>query len=81
VPVAAGATPTLAESTAANGGYRTGPLLPGKYLVEFESGCGATGFKTQWWRGAISRTSATPITVRAGHSTKGVSASMTPAAG
>jgi hypothetical protein len=81
VPVAAGSTPTLAESTAANGGYRTGPLLPGKYLVEFESGCGATGFKTQWWRGAISRTSATPITVRAGHSTKGVSASMSPAAG
>ena len=81
VPVAAGATPTLAESTGAKGGYRTGPLPPGKYLVEFESGCGATGFKTQWWRGAASVKSATPVIVRADRSTAGISASMTPAVG
>jgi hypothetical protein len=78
MPVAPRTTPTLAESTAANGEYRTGPLLPGRYLVEFESGCGATGFKTQWWRGATSMKSATPVTVRAGIGTKGVSASMSP---
>jgi hypothetical protein len=81
VPVAAGGTPTLAESTGANGEYRTGPLLPGKYLVEFESGCGATGFRTQWWRGATSMKSAMPVTVQAGIGTKAVSATMTPVAG
>ncbi len=25
-------------------------LLPGKYRVEFQAGCGKSGVKTQWWR-------------------------------
>ncbi|HEX9623745.1 MAG TPA: carboxypeptidase-like regulatory domain-containing protein, partial [Streptosporangiaceae bacterium] len=81
VPVARGATPFLAETKAPNGGYQTGPLPPGKYRVEFESGCGATGYAAQWWHGAASMKAATPVTVRAGRRHLDISATMTRAAG
>lgn len=79
-PAAHGAAPFLAESSA-SGGYHTGPLLPGRYLVEFESGCGATGFASQWWHGAASAKTATFVTVRAGRTEVGISASMKRAGG
>jgi Carboxypeptidase regulatory-like domain len=76
-----GATPYLAETTSPSGDYHTGPLPPGKYLVEFESGCGASGFAPQWWHGAKTMKSATPVVVQAGRNTAGVSAIMTQTAG
>jgi hypothetical protein len=75
VPVARVAAPYLAES-AAGGGYQTGALPPGRYRVEFSSGCGATGYATQWWRGAGSTRTATLVTVRAGQEHSGISATM-----
>ena len=81
VPVAQGSAPFLAESTAAKGRYQTGPLAPGKYRVEFESGCGATGYRTQWWRGAGSAKTATLVTVRAGQEHLDISASLTKTGG
>jgi Carboxypeptidase regulatory-like domain len=73
-PAGSEATRYLTESAGRSGRYRTGPLPPGRYLVEFESGCGAAGFATQWWRGAASMKAARPVTVRAGRSTTGISA-------
>ena len=31
-----------------------GGVAPGRYRVEFASGCGATGYATQWWQDANS---------------------------
>jgi hypothetical protein len=77
VPVRAGATPLLTESTAPRGGYQTGPLPPGKYLVKFEAGCAARGYKTQWWQESASMIYATPVTVRPGLTRSGIDAHMT----
>jgi hypothetical protein len=54
--------------TTAGGGYGIGELVPGKYRVEFRSGCGASGWKTQWWRGIV--------TVTPGTVTSGIDAAM-----
>lgn len=45
------------------GGYTLTTLMPGRYKVEFSSGCGASGFATQWWDNAGSAKSAKVITV------------------
>jgi hypothetical protein len=36
---------------------------PGQYKIEFSTGCGDTGFRTQWWGQASSASSAKVITV------------------
>jgi hypothetical protein len=59
------------------GGYTLEDLLPGQYKVEFSSGCGATGYATQWWQDASSATTATPVTVNAGQDVSGISATLT----
>lgn len=48
-----------------SGSYVLTGLVPGKYTVEFSTGCGASGFRTQWWRHARSAGKATVITVPA----------------
>jgi hypothetical protein len=54
VPRAVGRTASFTASAA--GRYSLTGLLPGRYTVEFRSGCGATGYATQWWHGAASAT-------------------------
>jgi hypothetical protein len=69
-----GATPVV--TVAARGGYAIAGLSPGRYRVEFSSGCGAVGYLTQWWRGAGSARTATVITVAAGSTVTGIGAAL-----
>ena len=59
-------TPVQAELavTGAAGSYALPDLSPGRYKVEFGTGCGAKGFATQWWHGASSVAAATPIRIK-----------------
>ena len=67
--------------TDAAGGYALTELPPGKYKVKFTSGCGLTGFATQWWHHASSAASATVIAVRAATSDNGIDAVLRRAPG
>jgi hypothetical protein len=75
VPQAAGSQPVVAV-TGASGGYTLADLLPGNYKVRFASGCGATGYATQWYNGATSKTGATPVSVGAGQTQSGKNATL-----
>jgi hypothetical protein len=58
------------------GGRYTVTVAPGRYKVEFRPGCGASGFATQWWTGAKSRSAARVITVPARAEVTGISARL-----
>lgn len=58
------------------GKYTIGDLAPGRYKAEFSSGCGSTGYVTQWWRDADSPLKATEIAVRPGSVTTGIDAAL-----
>jgi hypothetical protein len=52
-------------------------LSPGSYDIEFTNGCGkSTLYTTQWWKGAASQGTATPVVVRSGQSTTGIDARL-----
>jgi Carboxypeptidase regulatory-like domain len=81
------ATATLASGSAGLGGqpvvavtrhsgYSLLDLVPGKYRVEFTSGCGASGYKTQWWKAKSSAGLATLITVTAATTTTDITAAL-----
>jgi hypothetical protein len=71
---AAGSVPVVAVSRA--GGYSLTDLQPEPYVVEFSAGCGATGYRTQWWHDARSASTATVIAVSATQLITGVSATL-----
>lgn len=56
-----------------HGRYRVGQLAPGRYLVQF-SDCDRGVDGTEWYRGTGRELTATPVTVRAGRTTKGINA-------
>ena len=62
--------------TGSAGSYSIIDLPPGRYRVEFSSGCGATGYHAQWWKHASSKRTATLVTVSAGTTTSGISAAL-----
>jgi hypothetical protein len=70
----AGSQPVLAVSR--GGHYTITVPAPGRYKVEFRPGCGASGFATQWWKGATSRSAARVITVPARAEVTGVTARL-----
>ncbi len=74
---AAGRAPSVIAITS-NGGYQIRDLAPGRYLAEFSSGCGLTGYATQWYKGQATRSTANPVTVTSGAITPGISAALTP---
>jgi len=74
VPAGASASPIYAVSR--SGAYSLTSLPPGRYLVKFSSGCGATGYRAQWWENASAASSATAITVKPGTVTAGINAAM-----
>ncbi len=59
-----------------NGSYSLLGVPPGRYKVEFSSGCGGASFKTQWWKNAGSAAAATVITVGAGALVTGIDAAL-----
>lgn len=75
VPQAAGRD---ASVTVAGGGrYSLIGLSPGRYRVRFSSGCGASGYVTQWWKDAGSAARATVVTIRADTVSAGIDAALT----
>ena len=62
-----------------NGSYSLADVQPGRYRVEFESGCGATGWASQWWNAASSRVGASFITVRSAKEVSNIDAVMSTA--
>ncbi len=76
MPLAAGSVPVVAVS-GKSGGFTLTEMLPGRYKVEFSSGCGAKGYRTQWWADAGSRQTATAFQVNAAQTVTGIDATMT----
>ena len=77
LPEADGSVP-ISAVTPTNGSFSIANLPPGKYLVRFDPGCGASGYLTDWYNGAPSKPSATPVTVVAGMASTDVNAIMQP---
>jgi hypothetical protein len=69
-----GARSVVAVSQA--NGYELTGLVPGRYLVEFQSGCGTSGYRTQWWQDAGTRAAATVAPVAPGATSAGINASL-----
>ena len=59
-----------------DGSYSLVDLPPGKYTVEFSTGCGDSGFTTQWWNDAASQSSATAVSVSAAATVTGIDATL-----
>jgi hypothetical protein len=72
---ASGATPVVAVS-GADGSYAETSLLPGKYRVEFEPGCGASGYQTRWYKNAPGPRHAAVIMVAAAAATQGIGVTL-----
>ena len=64
----------MSAITTATGRY-TLIALPGQYKIKFSTGCGSSGFATQWWNGASSAKTAQLMTVAYG-TTTGVDATL-----
>jgi hypothetical protein len=62
--------------TGSKGTYSIVDLVPGHYRVRFTSGCGAVGYKTQWWNDKPTKSAATIITVSTGTETTGIGAAL-----
>ena len=75
VPVTKGEMAVFTVS--ADGTYTLADLLPGRYRVEFQAGCGQAGVKTQWWQGATSGAAATIIAIKPGVTVSGIDAVLT----
>jgi hypothetical protein len=72
----AGSAPVYSVTGNASGGYSIGDLPAGQYRVEFSSGCGAVGYRAQWWKDKPSAQTATLVTVTAGTATTGIGAAL-----
>jgi len=59
-----------------NGGYSLVGVQPGRYKVEFSSGCGDAGFRTQWWKDSGSAGAATVLAVGVGANVTGIDAAL-----
>lgn len=64
--------------TGSDGSYSLVDLPPGKYTVEFSTGCGDSGYATQWWQDATSASSATAVAVPATTTVTGIDATLQP---
>jgi hypothetical protein len=71
---ASATAPTAVALTGAGGKFEIGFLVPGSYIVKFSSGCGASGYATQWYAGAGAAAAATPVGVSAGAETGSINA-------
>ncbi len=74
-PPGAGQTPIYAV-TGSDGSYGIADVTPGQYLVQFSSGCGASGYLTQWWRAAASAKTAKQVSVQPGTPVTNINAAV-----
>jgi hypothetical protein len=74
-PLFSGGPPEVVP-TQADGSYTLGFMLPGTYKVRFDTGCGASNFRTQWWDNATTETAATTVTVSPDATTKDIDAAL-----
>jgi hypothetical protein len=69
----------VTSATSGVGGTYDATVPPGSYTVEFASGCGSgTNLASQWYDGAQSQASATPVTVTAGQTAAGINGQLLP---
>jgi hypothetical protein len=66
---------TVVAVTAA-GRYRAIDLVPGRYKVKFESGCGTAGYASRWYKNARTKRQATVIGVGAATVVTGISITL-----
>jgi hypothetical protein len=75
---ATASAPAATAITGADGSYQIGFLAPGRYVVRFSTGCGDSGYATQWWNdtatGSPGAAGATRVGVVAGAASPGVNA-------
>jgi hypothetical protein len=62
--------------TSDKGSYTLAGMQPGRYKIEFTTGCGSSGFAAQWWDHVASPAAATVIAVLAGTAVTGIDASL-----
>lgn len=62
----------------AGNGYAITGLQPGRYKIEFTTGCGAIGFATRWYKNAATEQGATAIVVKAGTIATGINGTLPP---
>ena len=74
LPVNGGAGAVIGVS--ASGRYSVTDLVPGRYRVRFEAGCGASGYATRWYKNARTRQRATVVQVSAGKTRTGISITL-----
>ena len=75
-PLLSQALDNVIAVTAADGAYALVDLPPGSYKVQFSTGCGDSGFATQWWDNATSAQTATSISVSAATTDTGINAAL-----
>lgn len=75
-PLSGGTLGNVIAVTAADGTYALVDLPPGHYKVQFSTGCGDSGFATQWWNDAPSVQTATSISVEAAATVTGINAAL-----
>jgi len=66
---------TQSDCTDANGNFTIGALPTGSYTVEFDD-ISSAGYLTQWWNGAVTAATATPIAVTQSQTTPGINATL-----
>ncbi|HUB41330.1 MAG TPA: carboxypeptidase regulatory-like domain-containing protein [Streptosporangiaceae bacterium] len=76
VAATSAATGRIYSVTGSAGSYSISDLPAGGYKVQFSSGCGASGYKTQWYRGKSTSKTATLVSVTAGTTTSSISARL-----
>ncbi len=74
-PTAAGSLPIYGV-TRGSGGYLILGLQPGRYDVEFSSGCGISGYLPQWWDKQNSPGRVSQVLVTSGATTGSISATL-----
>ena len=63
-------------TTGADGTYTFSGITPGTYTVEFAGTYEGSAYGDQWWNGATSQATATPITVTTGQQVTGIDGSL-----
>jgi hypothetical protein len=61
-----------------DGGYTVPNVVPGGYKVEFSTGCGATGYASQWYPNSPGPGGATTVPVAAGENVTAINAVLQP---